>query len=123
MTRGNGATLAPLYDVMCGEVWGNVTRHLSQKIAGESRGDALNAGHWQQLARECGLNPKQVLDRVGTMAKSALAEAAAAEAEVAAMPAGPHAILEPTRHAVERRAHLLLAHLQEAENEPAQQPD
>jgi serine/threonine-protein kinase HipA len=118
MIRGNGASLAPLYDVMCGEVWANVTRHLSQKIAGESRGDALSASHWQQLARDCGLNPKQVLDRVGALARSALAEAAAAEAEVAAMPAGPHAILAQTRQAVERRAQVLLAQLHEPEEQP-----
>jgi serine/threonine-protein kinase HipA len=118
MIRGNGASLAPLYDVMCGEVWGNVTPHMSQRIAGESRGDALAARHWQQLARDCGLNGKQVLDRVAMLAKSALAEAAAAEIEVAAMPAGPHAILEQVRQAVERRAQVLLAQLQKPEEQP-----
>src|SRR5262249_42628185 len=68
--RGNGASLAPMYDVMCGEVWENVTRSLAQKIAGKNRGDHLSGRDWQQFARECGLNPKQVLDRVGTLAKS-----------------------------------------------------
>jgi serine/threonine-protein kinase HipA len=37
--RGNGASIAPMYDLMCGEVWENVTKNLAQKIAGESRGD------------------------------------------------------------------------------------
>ena len=37
----NGASLAPMYDVMCGEIWENVTKKLAQKIAGESRGDHL----------------------------------------------------------------------------------
>ena len=36
----------------------------------------------------------------------------AAAADVAAMPGGPHDILEPTREAVERRACTLLARLQ-----------
>ena len=44
MIRGNGASLAPLYDVMCGEVWENVTKNLAQTIAGESRGDHLKGG-------------------------------------------------------------------------------
>src|SRR4030095_9597054 len=111
--RGNGASIAPMYDLMCGEVWENVTKNLAQKIAGKSRGDHLNGRDWQQFARECGLNPRQVLGRVGTVAKSALAEAEEATAEVAAMPAGAHEVLDQTREAVERRARMLLAQLQE----------
>jgi len=113
MIRGNGASLAPIYDVMCGDVWENVTKNLAQKIAGKSRGDDLNGSHWQQFARECGLNPRQVLDRVGTLAKSATQEAEAAASEVAAMPAGAHEVLEQTRQAVERRANVIVAQLQE----------
>jgi serine/threonine-protein kinase HipA len=116
--RGNGASIAPMYDVMCGEVWGNVTKNLAQKIAGKNRGDRLNGGDWQQFARECGLNPRQVLDRVGTLAKSALAEAEAAASEVAAMPAGAHVMLDQVRQAVEQRANLLIAQLQGLDREP-----
>jgi serine/threonine-protein kinase HipA len=116
--RGNGASIAPMYDLMCGEVWENVTKNLAQKIAGKSRGDHLNGRDWQQFARECGLNPRQVLDRVGTLAKSALAEAEAAASEVAAMPAGTHEVLDQTREAVERRARILLAQLQELGDDP-----
>jgi serine/threonine-protein kinase HipA len=113
MIRGTGATLAPTYDIMCGEVWGSVTKHLAQKIAGKSRGDQLTAEDWQRFARDCGLNPKQVVERVAALAKAAIAEAEAAAADVAAMPAGPHDILEPTREAVERRGCVLLAQLQQ----------
>ena len=115
MIRGNGASLAPIYDIMCGEVWGNVTKNLAQAVAGKSRGNDLNGRDWQRFARECGLNPRQVLDLIGTLAESAIAEAGAAASEVAAMPAGSHEILELTRHAVERRAGQLLAQLQEPE--------
>jgi serine/threonine-protein kinase HipA len=115
MIRAGGASLAPLYDVMCGAVWENVTKNLAQKIAGNSRGDRLKGTDWQRLARECGLNPKQVIDRVGALAKSAIAEAGAAESEVTAMPAGGHVILGETRAAVERRAQALLAQLREPE--------
>jgi serine/threonine-protein kinase HipA len=120
MIRGNGASLAPVYDVMCGEVWSGVTRRLAQKIAGKNRGDDLDAADWQRFARECGLNPKQVVARVAELAKAALAEAGKAAAEVAAMPAGPHEILEPVREAVERRACTLLAKLQEPDETAAQ---
>ena len=113
IVRGSGASLAPLYDVMCGEVWRNVTKNFAQKIAGKSRGDDLKGRDWQRFGRECGLNPRQVLDRVGALAKSAITEAGTAESEVAAMPAGNHAILVQARQAVERRARALLAQLQE----------
>jgi serine/threonine-protein kinase HipA len=117
MIRGNGASLAPIYDVMCGEVWENVTKNLVQKIGGTNRGDHLNGKQWQRFAQECGLNPRQVLDRIGALAKLVIAEAGAAELEVAAMPAGAHAILQQTRQAVEQRAQLLLAKLDEAGDE------
>jgi serine/threonine-protein kinase HipA len=74
MLRGSGASLAPMYDVMCGEVWQNVTKNFAQKIAGKSRGDDLKGREWQRFGRECGLNPRQVLDRVGALAKSAITE-------------------------------------------------
>jgi serine/threonine-protein kinase HipA len=118
MIRGNGASLAPMYDVMCGEVWESVTKSFAQKIAGEGRGDNLKGIHWQSFARECGLNPKQVVDRVGTLAKLALAEAGAAESEVAAMPAGTHEILEQARESVEKRADAILTRLYEVERRP-----
>jgi hypothetical protein len=50
-----------------------------------------------RFARDCGLNPKQVIDRVGAMAKSLIAQTGAAESDVAAMPAGGHSILGQTR--------------------------
>jgi serine/threonine-protein kinase HipA len=119
MVRGNGASLAPMYDVMCGEVWQNVTKNLAQRIAGKSRGDDLKGRDWQRFGRECGLNPRQVLDRVGALAKSAITEVETAEAEVAAMPAGNHPILVQARQAVERRARALLAQLHELGDESA----
>jgi serine/threonine-protein kinase HipA len=119
MIKGNGASLAPMYDVMCGEVWENVTKNLAQKIGGTGRADALTARQWRQFARGCGLNPSQVLDRIRTLAEAALAEAPAAASEVAAMPAGSHAVLEQARQAVERRAKLILAQLQEGEEKRA----
>jgi serine/threonine-protein kinase HipA len=122
MIRGNGAALAPMYDIMCGEVWSGVTKNFAQKIAGQSRGDGLRMKDWQRFARECGLNPKQVIDRVGTLAKSALAETEAAASDVAAMPAGSHEILEPTRLAVQRQAQGLLDRLQELSDEAAIRP-
>jgi serine/threonine-protein kinase HipA len=119
MIRAGNASLAPLYDIMCGEVWENITKNLAQRIAGMNRGDYINRTHWQQFARECGLNPKQVIDRIDALAKSATAEARLAASEVAAMPAGDHEILDQARQAVERRARRLLTQLREFDDKPA----
>ncbi len=94
MLRGNGASLAPMYDVICGAVWGSVTKSFAQKIGGESRGENLDGSHWRRLARECGLNPKQVFERIEALASLALRETNAAAAEVASMPAGGHESLD-----------------------------
>jgi serine/threonine-protein kinase HipA len=112
MIRGNGVSLAPAYDVICGEVWKSVTKNLVHKIGDSNRGAQLHATHWQRFARECGLNPKQVLDRVGTLARSVIAEVGPAEFEVAAMPAGAHPILSLARQAIFDRAQMLLEQLQ-----------
>ena len=117
MIHAGGASLAPLYDVMCGQVWEHVTKNLAQKIAGKNRGDHLKGRHWMRFARECGLGVRQVLARVRTLAQSAAAEAETALNEVVGMPAGSHESLQRTRQAVEGRARTLLAQLDEVGEE------
>jgi serine/threonine-protein kinase HipA len=119
MINAAGNALAPLYDVMCGQAWQHVTKNLAQKIAGKNRGDEITGKDWHRFARECGLGARQVLARVRALAQSAIAETGAAAAEVAAMPAGPHPILEQVQASIERRAHTLLAQLDEAKEDVA----
>jgi serine/threonine-protein kinase HipA len=113
MISGRGFALAPLYDVMCGAVWEHVTRNMAQKIAGKNRGGHLKARHWQRFAADCGLNPSRLVRRVGAMANAVLQEVRAAAAEVAAMPAGPHPLMEQVCEALEKRARAVLAGLDE----------
>jgi serine/threonine-protein kinase HipA len=108
--------LPPLADRLILEI--DVGQGVPVRVADDEAVLALKGRDWQLFARECGLNPRQVLERVRTLAASAIAEAGAAECEVAGMPAGKHPILNQTRQAVERRAHLLLEQLQEIEDEP-----
>lgn len=121
MIKAGGVSLAPLYDVMCGQVWDHVTRNFAQRIAGENRADHLKASHWRRFARECGLGAAQVLLRVRALTRLAAAEARVAAAEVAAMAAGGNAILDQALQAVETRARTLLAQLDEMEEEPGEQ--
>jgi serine/threonine-protein kinase HipA len=48
MIRASAPSLAPMYDVMCGEVWENVTKNHAQKIAGEGRGGQLTGRSQRQ---------------------------------------------------------------------------
>jgi serine/threonine-protein kinase HipA len=117
MISASAVSLAPLYDVMCGEVWDNVTKNLAQKIAGKNRGEHIKGRHWQRFATESGLNPRQVLARVGILARAASEQAAAAAAEVAAMPAGTHPLLQQAAETVRRRAQAISSQLKETEPE------
>jgi serine/threonine-protein kinase HipA len=119
MIRASSVSLAPLYDVMCGEVWENVTKNLAQKIADKNRGDHLMGRHWQRFATECGLNPRQVLARVRTLAEAASEQAGAAAADVAAMPAGTHPLLKQATEAIQKRARAVARQLAETESEPS----
>jgi serine/threonine-protein kinase HipA len=123
MIRGSGVTLAPMYDVMCGEVWDNVTKNLAQKIAGKSRGEHLKGRHWQRFAVDCGLNARQVLSRVSELTAQAQAQAAGAADEVAAMPAGPHPLLCQAVEAVSKRARAIANQLKEMEPDPKEEAE
>src|SRR5262249_15511817 len=116
MITGAGVSLAPLYDVMCAQPWGHVTKKLALSIGGETRGERLTGAHWRRFATSCGLNGRQVIARVRALAESAAQHADAAAAEVAAMPAGGHAILDETRAAVLERTQTLLRGVDEVDD-------
>lgn len=120
LINAGGFSMAPLYDVMCAEVFENVTKNMAQKIAGKTRGDHLRGRHWQRFAVECALDPNGVLRRVERLASSVIAEADNAMKEVEAMPGGGHAMLEQVRQAVVRRANHLKRQLAELEPDPTE---
>lgn len=115
MISGRGFALAPIYDIMCAAVWDGVTRNLAQRIAGKNRGEHLKRRHWETFARDCGLNPTRLVARIAVLAGKVLAEAAAAQAEVAAMSAGDHALLPRVREAIEARARAVIDGLSQSE--------
>lgn len=111
MISGKGFQLAPIYDVMCGAVWEHVTRNMAQKIAGKNRGEHLKKRHWQRFAADCGLNATRLVQRVETLAKGVLKHTRNAAADVAAMPAGSHPLMEQACAAIEARAQAVLSGL------------
>ena len=122
MISGKGFKLAPIYDVMCALAWEHVTRNMAQKIAGKSRGEHLKRRHWQRFAADVGLNAPRLIARVETLAKATLIETRNAAADVAAMPAGPHPLMQQVTEAIEGRARALLSGLTEDEPVGAEPP-
>ena len=120
MISARGFKLAPIYDVMCALAWEHVTRNMAQKIAGKNRGEHLKKRHWQRFAADVGLNPPRLVARVRDLAKATLAETRNAAADVAAMPAGAHPLMQQVSDAIEGRARALLSGLEE--DEPLRAP-
>lgn len=80
--------LAPLYDLMSGLVWANITQNHSQDIGGQRRGRHVYRRHWRRMAAAAGLSETGTVRRVGQLVSRLLAELPAAIAEVTAMPTG-----------------------------------
>lgn len=85
--------LAPLYDLMSGLAWTNITSNHAQDVGGKRTGRHIGARHWRRMAEETGLSATATLRRVRTLTDRILAELPSAAAEVAAMPAGSGAML------------------------------
>lgn len=106
---------APLYDVMCAEVFDGVTRNLAQTVADKNHGAYLKRRHWLRLAAACGLAGPPILRRIASLANRALANVGSAKLEVEAMPAGGHASLARVVEAVSRQCRATLTGLDDTE--------
>jgi serine/threonine-protein kinase HipA len=120
LLTGQGATMAPLYDLMCGAAWPDVTQNMAQDIGGKNRGKFIAARHWRREAAACGLNGTALLRRVAEMASAVAAEVDAAAMQVRAMPAGGHPMLPEFVDAIKARCRTVVANL--AESAPGQGP-
>jgi serine/threonine-protein kinase HipA len=60
-------SMAPLYDVMNGDIYENVTRNLAMRIADKQRGAHIYARHWDRFAEHNGLSKTQVRRRVSEL--------------------------------------------------------
>lgn len=101
--------LAPLYDLMSGLNWPNITQNHAQDVGGQQRGRHIYGRHWRRMADASGLAGPATVRRVQQLAGRVAAEAIAAAAEVAAMPAGG-AEAEPFAASIAQRALLVQAH-------------
>lgn len=62
---GPGAPqLDPLYDLMSGLAWTNITRNHAQAIGGQRRGRHIYGRHWRRMAEAAGLAARGTVQRV-----------------------------------------------------------
>jgi serine/threonine-protein kinase HipA len=101
--------LAPLYDLMSGLDWPNITQNHAQEIGGQPRGRHIHGRHWRRMAELCGLSRPGVIRRIDAVITRLLAELPQAQAEVAAMPAGPGPMLAIFAASIRDRARLVQA--------------
>ena len=107
---GPGAPqLAPLYDLMSGLAWTNITQNHAQAIGGQRRGRHIYGRHWRRMAEAAGLAARGTVQRVEQVTARLLRELPAAVEEVAAMPAGS-SMLEVFAKEIEERATEVRAH-------------
>ncbi len=81
--------LAPLYDLMSGLIWDNVTQNHAQDIGGQARGRHIHGRNWVRMAEASGISGTATARRVTQVTSRILAKLPGAAAEVAVMPAGP----------------------------------
>ncbi len=103
------STLAPLYDLMSGLSWGNITPNHAQSIGDQQRGPYIYGRHWRRMAEACGLAPAATVRRVGEVTRRILARLPEAALAVRAMPTDP-AMLDIFVHAIAERAATVQAH-------------
>lgn len=108
LTAGRPA-LAPLYDLMSGADWPNITQNHAQSIGDQRRGRHIYGRHWRRMAAETGLAGPATVRRVEFVTSRILTELPRAVEEVAAMPAGG-AYLGRFQAAISERASLVRDH-------------
>jgi serine/threonine-protein kinase HipA len=111
LLRPGGPELAPLYDLMTGLGWTNITQNHAQDIDNQRRGRHIYGRHWRRMAEQCGLAPPAAARRVKAICDRVLRYLPAAAAAVAKMPAGGER-LDLFVTAIAERARLVGEHAQ-----------
>jgi serine/threonine-protein kinase HipA len=89
----DGATLAPLYDLMSGLAWDGITQNHAQEVGGQRRGRHIYGRHWRRLADVSRIAARATVRRVEDMTTRLLRALPDAADEVSAMPAGASIML------------------------------
>ncbi|HEY2661868.1 MAG TPA: type II toxin-antitoxin system HipA family toxin [Caulobacteraceae bacterium] len=113
LLRPGRPRLAPLYDLMSGLAWTNITQNHAQDIGGQQRGKHLYARHWRRMAKGAGLAGPATVRRVIEVAGRVVAQLPQARADVAALPTGDGRMLDLFAQEIAARAAIVAANARE----------
>ena len=123
LTHGR-VELAPLYDLMSGLAWANITETHAQSVGGQRRGRYILRRHWQRLAAAAGLSAPAVLRRVVSVCDRIADELPRAREDVLAMPAGEGVLLETVSREIAARVKTVRFNARTGEpGDPADHPE
>lgn len=123
LLRPDRTELAPLYDLMSGLAWANITQNHAQDVGGQRRGRHIYARHWRRMAEAAGLASLATVRRVSQVTARILAELPGAIEEVASMPAGA-TMLDTFSDEIAERARIVTNNAaQEGDPEPDDVPE
>ncbi|MNU90727.1 Serine/threonine-protein kinase HipA [compost metagenome] len=100
---GGSAKMAPLYDLMCAAVYGQVDQSLPQGVSGRFRAPDLRRADWQALADDIGLSGASTLKRVEELAQLVSVACDEVAPHIAGISSDPTRTLERITHNVRKR--------------------
>jgi serine/threonine-protein kinase HipA len=100
--RDSGPQLAPLYDIVCTDVY-DLNTNLAMYIGGEENPDRVDVNAWRGLAEECGLNATLLIQDLQALAERVL-KCADAVSRTAAAEGWRRPIIDAILATITRRA-------------------
>ncbi len=100
---GGSAKMAPLYDLMCAAVYGQVDQSLPQGVSGRFRAPDLRRADWRALADDIGLSGASTLKRVEELAQLVSVACDEVAPHIAGISSDPTRTLERITHNVRKR--------------------
>ena len=113
LITAKGSSIAPIYDVVCTQVWDRITNNLAQSVDGRNRGDHIKRRHWQRFAESAGFNAKSMINRINALLDIVERLIPEARQIVGKLPAGDHVVLTQVEIRIKNRIKNLRVGLKE----------
>ncbi len=99
--------LAPLYDLMSGLAWQNITTNHTQEVGGQRNGRYIFERHWRRLAEANGVSAAATLRRISDVCERIIEELPQAQQDAEDLHAGGGKLLSTFAAEVAARAQLV----------------
>ena len=100
---GGSAKLAPLYDLLCANVYSFVDHLLPQKISDRDNAANLTGADWKKFANDVGLRASSTLKRVDELISKTEVSLEKVADDIANLPTGDHDIIPKIVHEIQKR--------------------